>query len=96
MQSVSNASSVCCMLSSGHAGLAENGADLREQGVPVLDMCLQLALEIIQVMPVALFQALEIGSCLLQLLQLQLSRIDRKSTRLNSSHSGESRMPSSA
>ena len=36
------------------------------------------------------------ASIILQILQVAVPSLDRKSTRLNSSHSGESRMPSSA
>ena len=48
---------------------------LCEESIAVLDMRLQLALEVIEIMPVALFQALQLCCRLLQLTQLKLSRV---------------------
>ena len=51
-----------------------------------------MLLELLLMLSVLLRLLLRLGLLLLCL----LLRLDRKSTRLNSSHSGESRMPSSA
>ena len=68
------------------------------QAIENLDkiMCIDVLRTISSILADTLNRNYEVQSCNTALAYWLINRVDRKSTRLNSSHSGESRMPSSA
>lgn len=53
-------------------GWGHRSVDLAEEGVPLLDVCPELALEVVEVVPVALLQGIELCRCPLKLRCLRL------------------------